>query len=214
MTSKSKLKPSSNKVLAAVCFLFALLCMGCPMELEVECNGKKVGAIVEIQFKAEENQRLRGKKAAGAYMEVAIKPKPGSNLAERCPPGGRLVWRQWFKSNREYLSFSSNRFIEANKWYKDLHGTNPDLPTSPPTDEQKKQGFVERFVDRPAQSVPKEGSDDKEWEAVTAFGIVKDGKFTPLAAFTWGYSIDSDGDVDLDGPSSLSLSGLKGMNLP
>lgn len=204
----------SNKALILICSLLALLCMGCPMEIEIECNGKTVAAIVEIQFKAEKDQNIRGKKGAGAYMEVAIKPKPGSNLQECCPQGGQLVWRQWFRSNREYLSFSSNRFIEANKWYADLHGTNPNLDTEPLTDAQAKEGYVQRYIDRPAQNLPKPGTDDKEWEAVTAFGTLKNGKFTPLAAFTWGYSIDSDGDVDLDGPSSLSLSGLKDMNLP
>ena len=186
------------------------------MELEIECNGKTVAAIVEIQFFAKENyfDKDIGDDASGAYMEVGIKPKPGSDLRDCCPDGGQLVFRQWVRKNKETML---KGFVvhEPNVWHRDLSPTkSPNLPIVSPTPEQAKEGFVGRWGDKPAQRSTKGQNGDFEFEAVAAFGVIKDGKFTPLAAFTWGYSIDSDGDVDLDGPSSLSLSGLEGMNLP
>lgn len=209
-------EPAPKKVLGAVFLLFALLCMGCPMELEIECNGKTVAAIVEIKFVANENYYdgdLR-KKASGAYMEIGIKSKPGSNLQECCPEGGQLVFRQWIRKNVE--TYQAGWVVhQPNVWHKDLGpGKNPNLPIVSPAPEQAKEGFVGRWGDKPAQPLSRAKDGDFEFEAVTAFGVVKDGKFTPLAAFTWGYSFDSDGDVDLDGPSSLSLSSLKNMKLP
>lgn len=216
-------KPKSlPKPLWAALFFTVLLCMGCPMEIEVQCNGKTVGAVVEITFKKEERKKVEttnvfGQSAviemSGAHMEVGVKPKAGERLQDCCP-GGQLVWRQWTRSSKGYMSTNTNEWKDKDTWYPDIANGSRNLPTYPPTPEQAKNGFTERFVDRPARAVSSAKDGDIKWEAVTAFGCLKNGVFTPLAAFKWGFEMDSDGDVDLDGPSQVSLSDLKDMNMP
>lgn len=202
--------------LGGIFLILTLLCMGCPLEIDLICNGKTVGAIIEISFETEEDQVIEGRnilnqlvrtKAAGAHMEVGVKPGPGMNLKDCCPEG-QLVWRQWVRSNKSLQTHA------ANTWYPDIVKGSRNLPTYPPTEAQKKEGFHHRFVDRPARPVHMAKDGDLTWEAIAVFGCLFNGQFTPLASFKWGWEMDSDGDVSLESLSKVDLATLKKMNLP
>lgn len=218
-----KRSPGAAKALLQIGMLATILLLGCTLTIKIVCNGVEYATLVELSFVEEENQTLTGTDifgspisvaAAGAHLEVGLKPISPDAL-RNCCPNGRMVWRQWTRSNKSVRNVTTGGMQAANTWYADaLADGSRNLPTYPPTSEQAAQGYTERFVDRPARSVSSARDSDLEWEAVTVFGCLTEFGFKPLAAFTWGWEMDDDGDVDLSSPSELSMEALSGLGLP